>query len=174
MRLLRYLRHHPMILLGLLAAAFAVWVWADVFRNHQRNEQKQTQESIPPTLIDPSPLRPVHAVADRASPHENGDLPTPQTVAQRLPKLKPGMTRTAVEGLIGAPSPRDIHPVNTTGGKITYRLSYDDGLEPPPPVRPIRELGRPETSPRTLVTLEFAATHPGHPLIEVHYPDPLF
>jgi len=166
-----------MILLGLLAAAFAVWVWADVFRNHQRNEQKQTQEPIPPTLIDPSPLRPVHAVADRASPHENGDLPTPQTVAQRLPKLKLGMTRTEVERLVGVPIPQDIHPASATGGKITYRMSYEADLEPPStvrPIRPTRPVGRPETATRTLVTLEFDATQPGHPLIEVHYPDPLF
>jgi hypothetical protein len=32
----------------------------------------------------------------------------------------------------------------------------------------------PKTRDRTVVTLEFDATKPGHPLLGIHYPDPLF
>ncbi|MBP3958635.1 hypothetical protein J8F10_25590 [Gemmata sp. G18] len=85
------------------------------------------------------------------------------------------MTRTEVEGLVGAPVPSDIHPATITGGKVTYHTAYEADLEPPATVRPIRHTKVIGPAPaRTLVTLEFDATQPGHPLVEVHYPDPLF
>ncbi|MCI0700409.1 MAG: hypothetical protein L0241_04950 [Planctomycetia bacterium] len=182
MRPLRFIRSHPVLVLGVLVAAFAGWVWIDVFREKEPRLVGGPEGGNPnldvdvPTfegevVLEPAPQR-------RVLPPNEGEKPNPQRTARVLPKLKPGMTRTEVEGLVGVPAPQDIHPVRVSNGKVTYLASYDADLAPIQTVRPIRPthpMGQP-TPPatRTFVTLEFDATKPGHPLIEVHYPDPLF
>jgi hypothetical protein len=104
----------------------------------------------------------------------------PRETAQVLPKLKPGMTRAEVEVLVGLPAPDDIHPATVSEGRVIYHMSYEADLEPTTTVRPIRPykpmpMGRdPPPNPRTFVVLEFDATKPGHPLLGIYYPDPLF
>jgi hypothetical protein len=150
-------------------------VWYDVFRPGPR--------AVLPERELPLPGPPEAVTADGTSPPRKF-LPqpfetmeaNPQVIARVLHKLKPGMTRTEVEGLVGRPAPHDVHPATVADGRVTYRACYEADLEPPSTVRPIRPtrpvVARP--ADRTLVTLEFDATKPGHPLIEVHYPDPLF
>jgi hypothetical protein len=184
MRLLRLVRHHPGIFLAVVATAFAAWVWVDVFRGLSRPADPQVADgpndgsAAPffPKRVPPPP--PIMGLNGELAPVPEPEQPrsSPTITAQVLPKLKPGMTRTEVEGLVGAPQARDVYPATFADGRVTYRASYEADLEPPPTVRPIRP-GRHVAKPpanRTMVTLEFDATKPGHPLIEVHYPDPLF
>jgi hypothetical protein len=82
--------------------------------------------------------------------------------------LKTGMSRTEVEWLVGAPLAPNIHPATQVDGSITYRTSYEADLN---------LLVRPDSLPSgtsTRVDLEYDATKPGHPLLAVYYPDPLF
>ncbi|MBY0458609.1 MAG: hypothetical protein K2V38_14815, partial [Gemmataceae bacterium] len=71
-----------------------------------------------------------------------------------------------------------IAPVQVTEGGLTYRVAYEADFGPPPTVRPVQPLtkgtdkgARAPAVP--LITLEFDATRPGHPLVRVHIPQPL-
>lgn len=173
MRLLRYIRRHPIALLGVFAVAFVVWLWRDSLPTAQPQAQEPGD----------TPLTALQAPRPRMLPFPPGvepekAKPGAQETAQALTKLKPGMTRAEVEGLVGTPSPDNILPVTVSDGKVTYQTAYEADFGPPPTVRPItaRPHG-PRATPakeRTLVTLEFDATKPGHPLLGIHYPDPLF
>jgi hypothetical protein len=166
MRLSRFLRLRPIVVLVGGVCAFAAWLWYEsVYPN---NKPVVTNNGfVPHKRLLPPP------VAD-----------TPVLAPTVLPKLRPGMPRTEVEDLLGAPAPTDIHPATVAGGRVTYFTAYETDLAPVPTVRstrPIASMGRQPPSdknaarpPRTLVTLEFDATKPGHPLVGVHYPDPLF
>lgn len=169
MRPLSFVRRNPLLVLGAFVVAFAVWVLSD---------STGPRESV-------APAAPVDVPGDVQRqrfiplPVEDGGEPvrvTPQGTAQALPKLKPGMTRTEVEGLVGAPVAGNIYPATVHDGRVTYHTQYEADLAPPATVRPIgrtRPLPQP-AAPRALVTLEFDATKPGHPLVGIHYPDPLF
>ena len=171
MRLLRFVCRHPIALLGVFAAAFVVWLWRDtlpvepqvmVVDGTHRPALQRRPIPGPPSFEDAGPAK-----------------PTPQDTAQVLSKLKPGMTRAEVEELVGLPAAGDIHPATVADGKVTYHTSYEADLGPAPTVRPAR-IPRPRVQPgeanppRTLVTLEYDASKPGHPLLGIHYPDPLF
>jgi hypothetical protein len=177
----RFLYRHPIALLGILGAAFLTWVlWGSrVTSPTVRKPQDSPLESQPTpgsALDDDLPRRRL--------PLPPGVEPksklNPQDTAQKLQKLKPGMTRTEVEVLVGVPAAEDIHPALVLDGRVTYFTAYEADLASPATVRPIRtprpqpvdRLPRPQA--RTVVTLEFDATKPGHPLLGVHYPDPLF
>ena len=172
MRLLRLVRRHPIALLGVFAAAFVVWLWRDSL---PVNPQVMTVEGPPRPPLQPRPF-PAPPNFDELE----AGKPTPQDTAQVLSKLKPGMTRAEVEGLVGLPADGDIHPATVADGRVTYHTSYEADLGPAPTVRPTRiprprtQPGEPNSTPRTLVTLEYDASKPGHPLLGIHYPDPLF
>ena len=102
----------------------------------------------------------------------------PVTVGM-LPKLKPGMTRIEVEQLLGPPAADQLQPVTQTNGSPTYCTAYElIDSEIPMTIRPIQpktaRIPDRSAETKTHVTLEYDASKPGHPLIEVHYPDPLF
>ena len=172
MRSLRFIRRHPIALLGVFALAFVVWLWRDSLPVGQPDspELRDTQliaiQAPPPGEIPPS-------VAEKAKPSAQG-------TAQALTKLKPGMTRAEVEELVGVPAPDNIRPVTVVDGKVTYQTAYEADLGPPATIRPITLLRShpapltPAAKGRTLVTLEYDATKPGHPLLGIHYADPLF
>ncbi|AMV30451.1 hypothetical protein VT84_39020 [Gemmata sp. SH-PL17] len=165
MRPLQFLKRHPITALGALVLVFVVWIGLDL--------RKPNSES---TEAAPFPVGTAFLTKRFPAPPEfEYAKPSPQGTAQVLPKLKPGMTRIEVEGLVGAPVSSDVHPAMVAGGRITYHTAYEADLEPLSTVRPIRHtkvIG--PAPPRTLITLEFDATKPGHPLVEIHYPDPLF
>jgi hypothetical protein len=180
MLVFRFLHRHPIALLGLLAAAFLTWVLWDAGVAPPKVQGPQGKpiepQEEPPVALDDLPVRrlPLPPGVERKP------RPNPHDTAQLLPKLKPGMTRTEVEGLVGLPAAEDIHPALVLDGRVTYFTAYEADLEAPATVRPIRTPrppapGRlPRPGARTLVTLEFDASRPGHPLLGVHYPDPLF
>ena len=85
-----------------------------------------------------------------------------------------------VEELVGAPGrgprlPRDRRGRARDVPRLVrgrLRAAPHGSADPPsqrPKLAPLRD-----PDGRTLVTLEFDATKPGHPLLEIHYPDPLF
>ena len=178
MRLLRFVRRHPVAILGLLALAFFTWVWMDAGAGRRPGPDTPPELSRSEIDVPPGDWAPPQRRLPVPPGVEEKSRPTPQDTAQVLPKLKPGMTRTEVEGLVGVPAARDILPATIADGKVTYHTAYEADLEPPATVRPIRTprpLARdPRPNGRTLVTLEFDATKPGHPLLGIHYPDPLF
>ena len=81
---------------------------------------------------------------------------------------------------MGVPAAQDILPATVADGRVTYHTAYEADFAPVPTVRPIKfPLPRPPAATRdpvgrTVVTLEYDASKPGHPLLGVHYPDPLF
>ena len=81
-----------------------------------------------------------------------------------------GMSRAEVGDVLGLPDPAQVQPVGGANGRATYHTTYPLALPgggggPRPP----RGVG-----PQCFVALEFDATLPGHPLINVLYPDPLY
>jgi hypothetical protein len=163
MRILDILRKNPVAALLIFVAGVGGWLAAGL------------RNPTPPEL---GPRHPLPPIVDYAAAL---DLP----VAERhvmsmsnLPRLKLGMTRVEVEGVIGPPAADSLHPITVTDGRATYQTAYDLG-EPdlPPTVRPIkarpRVLPRP-LSPQALVALVYDASKPGHPLLEIRYLDPLF
>ena len=166
MRSLRFLHQRPVVLFAVAVCAFAVWIGREA--------------------LDGDPPPPA------ASPETAGRTPTvrfipppvtveeakPAPLTQILPKLKPGMKRTEVEAIVGAPDPADIRPATVTDGRVTYHTAYDADLGPPATVRPVTQATRipaplpVREGPRRLVTLEYDATQPGHPLVGIHYPAP--
>ncbi len=180
MRPLHCVRRHALAVLGLVVLAFVVWVWQTAFRTDEpRIAGPQPNElslaNMPQAMTDDQIPDNVTVPLDR----DKRGKPNPRETAQELPKLKPGMTRVEVEGLVGIPAPQDTHPATVSGARVTYRTSYEADLELPTTIRPFRHFRPPvhhdpKRGDRTLVTLEYDATKTGHPLLGVHYPDPLF
>ena len=170
MRLLRRLRNHPFVLLIGLAAGFGTWLVAD-----------RLGPDPQPRALDPADGSMVAAAPSATVV----DAPQPVAVVPltALPHLKAGMSRVAVENLLGTPRPDQLGPVVVQDGRVIYQTAYPVDLEPEP-VMTLRPMGRrwipnppPSKSrpiPETLLTLEFDASRPGHPLVGVQYPDPLF
>lgn len=162
MRPVRFLRNNPILLLVVLVVGFTAWVVSD------------TTEPAPSA---PSPLPPLEFVsspdAPAIEPAKPDDRPGVIT-ADVVPQLKPGMTRTDVEGLIGPPPAELVHPVEEVDGRLTYRATYLANLDPLPPntVRPIPGRRSQPPAPKGLISLEFDASLPGHPLLRVHLPVP--
>lgn len=179
MRLFKFLRRHPLAILGALALGFVAWLWRDAF-----DQQGWRDPEVANFVIVSGPPAPPQLPAPPPGPVDFGQptealRPNPRGTAQGLSKLKPGMTRAEVEVLVGAPAPDHIHPATVADGQVTYSTSYEADLGPAPTVRPIRT-HRPVAVPESkslklwVVTLQFDATKPGHPLVGIYYPDPLF
>lgn len=167
MRFLRAIRQHPLALLAVASVAFVGWVWWDALPSGDPIAQSTT-EAVGPMRTRDLPLPPEF-------PDEEPD-PT-----RGIPKLKPGMMRAEVEKLVGGPVDNRVSPATVTDGRVTYHAAYEADFGPAATVRPIARTRvkapvEPTAPPvdRTLVTLEFDASKPGHPLVGVHYPDPLF
>ena len=163
MRVLDTISRNPVAGLAVVIAGIGGWIAAE-FLN-----------PAPPCPVASSGPVPVRATMTRI-------LPPPPTTDQTvslavLPKLRLGMTRVEVETLIGTPPAEAVQPVTLTDGRFRYRAAYDLG-EPDPPatIRPIRRfhVPPPPPEPQARVALEFDASQPGHPLVEIVYLDPLF
>ncbi|HEY1188893.1 MAG TPA: hypothetical protein VGE74_14660 [Gemmata sp.] len=173
MRPLSFLRRNPLLVLGAFVVTFAVWVLSDLTDRSRVPSAQAPGNGLPNGNV--KLVRPLPVPAGEVVAVEPARL-TPQGTAQALPKLKPGMTRAEVEELVGAPAVGSISPATVQDGRVTYHTQYEADLGPLPTVRPVgrvRHTLQP-SPPRALVTLEFDATKPGHPLVGVHYPDPLF
>ena len=164
MRPLRFLSRNPLLVFAVLVVAFVGWIYWDAIAPPRAPEVPPSPSGLSralPALADDRILVPIRL--------------SPERTAKVLPKLTPGMRRTEVEGLVGMPSVDNISPATVTDGRVLYRTWYEADLSPPATVRPIevnRRLRPP--APLELVTLEFDATKPGHPLVGIYYPDPLF
>jgi hypothetical protein len=165
MPLLRFLRRHPLAVLGTLALAFVAWLWRDAIAP----PAEQPAAGEVPQLAAPAPRRLPRP------PDLPGEKLTP--TQQVFSQLKPGMTRAEVEGLVGVPAPANIHPATVSDGRVTYSTSYEVDFAPPT-VRPIPHhrlpVPPPPPGPRAVVTLQFDATKPGHPLVGIVYPNDRF
>jgi hypothetical protein len=90
------------------------------------------------------------------------------------------MKRVEVESFLGPPTPDRIQPVTMHDGRMTYSTAYELALSdigPPMTIRPIRPQPRIATganAARSLIAFVFDAAEPGHPLVDILYPDPLF
>jgi hypothetical protein len=178
MRVLRHIRDNPILVLTVAVVGLITWVAADLLIPPSPKEVSILPDSLqfsPPPRLLPGP----GAMADAPE-----GIALAQMTAQRnlpvqaavLPKLKAGMTRLEVEEILGPPIPDRIQPVTASEGRLTYLTAYelaDPG--PPMTVRPITPSSRrPASTPLSYLALEYDASRPGHPLLEVLYPDPLF
>lgn len=171
MRFLDPIQKNPVAALAVVLAGITGWVAAGLFA---------PGDPLPPPQQSakelPAPGLQFLSDEDMAKSRES----RPLSVAV-LPRLKAGMTRSQVEGVVGPPSDDSLHPVSLIGGRMTYCTAYDLAEPDLSTVRPIaprsRVLPRPPaplTPPKSLVALEYDASKPGHPLIEVYFLDPLF
>jgi hypothetical protein len=169
MRFVRFVYRHPIVLLGACAAVFGAWVLREAVRDDQ--PQQLVIRPVPGPGVVRVGVADEDQVALPPGPVSNGTEPNSRGTIQVMSKLKPGMTWTEVEQLVGAPAPQDLHPATTADGKVIYRAAYEPDLGAPA-VRPTERDRDPKS--RVVVTLEFDATRPGHPLLGVSFSDPLF
>jgi len=187
----RLIRENPIVVLSVALLALAGWVAVDLAntpapRKKQAAVSDQAAEELPfpPNLSNPAP-----ATSGSSAAGGIGLVPDPLAImlppgntavsVLLLPRLKPGMKRVEVENFLGPPTADRIQPVTVNNGRFTYCTGYElDDLGPAMTIRPIERRPRPAipqpSGPRTLVALEFDASQPGHPLVEILYPDPLF
>jgi hypothetical protein len=171
MRSLRQIRENPVLVCCVILTGLIAWVGADLINLRERSKTPVALEDLPYALGEP-------VVVTMEVPFVHGaDEPTGVSPTM-LPQLKLGMTRIEVEELLGPPSKDRVMPVSFGEGRLTYHMTYDlsesDRLMTIRPIKPIPRVGPQEPAPASLLALEFDASLPGHPLIRVHYPDPLF
>jgi hypothetical protein len=173
MHILHRIRNNPIVVLCVMATALIIWIAMDLLPSGTPTNGPKVVSNPPPSIspptIPPPPPKPGKFVQRP---------PMPVTV-EMLPKLKVGMTRIEVERLLGPPAEDQLQPVTQTNGGPTYCTAYElIESEIPMTIRPIRpktaRIPSRSVEAKTHVTLEYDASKPGHPLIEVHYPDPLF
>src|SRR5205807_6792791 len=112
---------------GVAAAAFIGWVVSD-YSNPRTDPQ--------PRIVNPEAAR--LSVAD--SDIQSDRLKVPQgpsvVTSDQVPQLKPGMTRSEVEAIIGLPPADMVSPVTEVDGRMTYKAAYLANLDPgPAPIR---------------------------------------
>jgi hypothetical protein len=166
MRILDTIRRNPVALLAAAVAGIGGLVVAELLAPPPPLTERPLLGSGPQAAVTESPLPPL------------GVSPPPFAI---LPKLRPGMPRVEVEELLGHPTADAVQPVTLTDGQLRYRAAYDLGdPDPPATVRPIKRLPTkilppaPGESSGIRVALEYDASKPGHPLVDILYPDPLF
>jgi hypothetical protein len=167
MRVLEMIRRNPAAVLAVVTAAILGWVAAGVLN-------PPPQKLLPPPEGGPVPVPMLAREIPLPPPAPRATAPVAVEV---LPKLRPGMTRVEVEGMLGPPTADALHPVTVAEGRLTYRTAYE--LAEPDVPATIRPIVRPRmhprpTDPKSQVALEFDASKPGHPLVQVFYLDPLF
>jgi len=160
MKGLSLLRDHPLILAGVL---FAAWFAYDA-TSTPPEVHNGGPESVPggKRLAEPTVAvleEPVFGTVAR-DPFKPGVV-----TQEQISRLTPGMARVEVEGVIGVPPAGLVHPVSNVDGRFVYRASYLANLDPR------REASIP--APRSIIAIEFDASRPGHPLVKVHIPDPM-
>jgi hypothetical protein len=145
------------VAVGVVFAAGAVAGGWYLLRVAPANAPPVAVVAVPPAGYDPNATR------TRPLP------PNPAVTLAVLPALQPGMSRAEVEDVIGLPPSARVEPIDGTGGRVTYRTAYPIDLGGGCVARPPAGVG-----PQCFVGFEFDATLPGHPLVTVIYPDPLF
>ena len=159
MRLLRAIQERPIVLLSVIGTGFGTWLVLNAIVTHPGSEPDPSQ----PVRTFPMPL------------DFTGRVPVAQRpaviTADLMSRLHPGMTRVDVEGLVGPPPAAMVQPVTNVDGRLTYRANYLANLESD--VRQHQETGSSQPVPPTVISLEFDATRPGHPLVKVHLPHPM-
>ena len=170
MHAVQRIRNNPIAIFGALAVALFVWILVDYLASRFLNAtHERVAVSDPPHRSKYLPPAPSNRPAMQPHP----------VLIEVLPKLMPGMPRIEVEKLLGPPAPHQLQPVSQVNGRFTYCSAYEL-LDPEPPltIRPIRPKSSQSTptpgEAKILVTIEYDASKPGHPLLAVHYPDPLF
>jgi hypothetical protein len=168
MRLLHWFRDRPVVLLVVVVAGLGAWIVSDLTLS------RQTPSSGPPPQFPPFSL-----AADQATmtlPDRSPVRVVSAVPRDKIPHLKPGMSRVAVEDLLGAPHPEQLGPIRVEqDGIATYQTVYTIDLDPlpqntiKPRLLPPRPLGQTTTEP--VLTLIFDASRPGHPLLRVKLPD---
>lgn len=160
------LLRHPVGVLGVFVSAFVVWVLCDAVATPSPPALGAELSVVKPLPVQTEPALP---------PPPEKFKPSPREMAQLVTKLKPGMTRAEVEGLVGEAAPGDIQPAIIGGSQTTYTMSYEAALtsEPDAVDSPtVTHESQPKT--RTLVKLEFDATKPGHLLVGIRFEEPRF
>jgi hypothetical protein len=163
MQMLNALRKNPVAVLFVAVAGIAGWVAAGLFSPQQP----------PPNPLEIPDLGLAKPTVTRFDPTHESRPVSPEA----LPKLKPGMKRVEVEGVIGLPSADALQPVTVLGGRMTYQAAYELAEPDPSTVRPIQHHGRMIPVPpsaKSHFALEYDASKPGHPLLAILYLDPLF
>jgi hypothetical protein len=178
MALFSIIKENPVAILGAALLAFVAWIALD----SSAGRAPKTQPAEPPEILYELPLPdPPTAVAIEEFRERRLRESPPGSVSvlpKSLPLLKPGMKRVEVEFFLGPPTPDRIQPVTLNDGRMTYSTAYElSDIDPPMTIRPIRPQPRVparEDGPRTMIGLVFDASEPGHPLLHILYPDPLF
>jgi hypothetical protein len=161
MRLLRWFRDNPIVLLVVALAGFGAWIVSD--------------------LTSPPARRPTVTGANELG-HLTKPLPPPPTPDGRtvprgtLAQLKPGMSRVEVDELLGTPQPDHLGPITVQDGCPIYLVTYKVDLRPVAVPRvsrvPVLAPPTPDSSPHTqTLTLEFDASRQGHPLRRIQFPE---
>jgi outer membrane protein assembly factor BamE (lipoprotein component of BamABCDE complex) len=188
MRVLHHIRNNPVTIACVVLLALNAWVALQLFDGGARpreprvayvpqNSQVINGQAIPVLTTPTFTADVVGSEVDKTQPQNQG-YSNSVVSAAALPKLKAGMTRAEVEGLLGTPPADQIHAVTVNENRITYRTTYEmSESDLPMTIRPIQSRARVPARPNdplSFVALEFDASQPGHPLLGVLYPDPLF
>jgi hypothetical protein len=172
------IKENPVVVLGLALLAFVAWIAYDSAKGQVRKPQPAETLELPYELPLPEP--PTAVAIEEFRERRLREAPPGSTSVSSisLPLLRPGMKRVEVEFFLGPPTPDRILPVTLNDGRLTYSTAYElTDLEPPMTIRPIRPQPRvssPNDGPRSMIGLVFDASEPGHPLLHILYPDPLF
>lgn len=164
MKLFHHIRNAPLPVLAVVVAGFGLWIAYDA-----ATARGPAGGGYEPSLaVQDGPL----FIPDRPTPKLSEVRP------ELFPRLKPGMSRAEVEGLLGPPLADLIRPVAETDGRLTYHTTYPVTTDAMPlnTVRPIGGRVMPVVilANQSQIALEFDATLPGHPLVNVQFSDPLF
>jgi len=164
MKTLQGIRNYPIVVLTVMATALFTWIFLETQSKRNPDSAKPIPDSRLRKLEIHPPEPPRLLVQIRPVPVEI------------LSKVKPGMTRVEVERLIGPPNPDQIQAVTETNGRLTYSTAYElEESKVPMTIRPIQpksaRIPKNTVESKSQLTLVFDATKPGHPLIEVLYPD---
>lgn len=164
MKTLHGIRNYPIVVLTVMSAALFTWI----FLESSKKNNPDTGKPIPESRLKKPEFQP------KEPPRLQAQV-RPTTV-ELLSRVKPGMPRVEVERLIGLPEPEQIQAVTETNGRLTYRTAYElEEAKLPMTIRPTQQKST-RTPKNTIesksqLTFEYDATKPGHPLIEVHFPD---
>ena len=178
MALFSSIKENPVAILSVALLAFVAWIAFD----STNGPAAKTQPAEPPEVLYELPLpEPPTAVAIEEFRERRLRESPPGSVSVQpmsLPLLKPGMKRVEVEFFLGPPMPDRIQPVTLNEGRMTYSTAYElSDMDPPMTIRPIRPQPRvspQDDEPQSMIGLVFDASEPGHPLLHILYPDPLF
>lgn len=172
MRILDPIRNNPVATLCVVVAGVIGWVGANLLRGDSDAAVHDLADFRPVGPGGPLPGMPRRHLPPPELASEHQQIPS-----EVLPRLKAGMTRVEIEEILGPPAASSLQPVSLADGRTTYQTAYElADPDPPATVRPIRRVPTPRdpVQPKSVVALEFDASKPGHPLINVLYLDPLF